>query len=105
MASALEKIMKGTLKKSDSQKTFSPWWEDVESKLLYTLMILGTNSSDLKTYFLSTPIIFTFSRMHDLFRYDNAPIQHGLKHPGGVHPGPKPRIILKHVTNRCKTRE
>ena len=42
MASALEKIMKGTLNKSDAQKAFSPWWEDLESTLLYTLMILGT---------------------------------------------------------------
>ena len=43
MASALEKLMKGTLQKSESQKAFSPWWEDVEDKLLYTVMILGNN--------------------------------------------------------------
>ena len=41
MASALEKILKGTLQKSDSQKAFSPWWEDLEDKLLYSLMIFG----------------------------------------------------------------
>ena len=45
MASALEKIMKGTLQKSESQKAFSPWWEDVEDKLLYTVMILGEKYS------------------------------------------------------------
>jgi hypothetical protein len=43
MASALEKILKGTLQKSDSQKAFSPWWEDLEDKLLYSLMIFGKN--------------------------------------------------------------
>ena len=43
MASALEKILKGTLQKSDSQKAFSPWWEELEDKLLYSLMIFGKN--------------------------------------------------------------
>ena len=41
MASALEKVMKSTLQKSDAQKAFSPWWEDLEDKLLYSLMIMG----------------------------------------------------------------
>ena len=41
MASALEKLMKGTIQKSDAQKAFSPWWETLEDKLLYSLMILG----------------------------------------------------------------
>ena len=41
MAGAMEKVMKGMLHMSDSQKAFSPWWEDLEGKLLYSLMILG----------------------------------------------------------------
>ena len=41
MASALEKAFKGVLKKSESQKAFSPWWSDAEDKLLYAVMILG----------------------------------------------------------------
>lgn len=47
MASALEKIMKGTLQKSDSQKAFSPWWEALEDKLLYSVMILGETNEIL----------------------------------------------------------
>ena len=52
MASALEKAFKGVLKKSESQKVFSPWWSDAEDKLLYAVMILGkdrinSNSSNL----------------------------------------------------------
>ena len=41
MASALEKLMKGTIKKPESVKAFSPWWEDLQDKLLYSLMIFG----------------------------------------------------------------
>ncbi len=41
MASALEKMLKGTLQKTESQKAFSPWWSDFEDKLLYSVMILG----------------------------------------------------------------
>jgi len=36
-----EKILKSTIQKSDSQKAFSPWWEDLEDKLLHALMIFG----------------------------------------------------------------
>ena len=41
MASALEKIMKGVLKKSEAEKAFSPWWESLSEKMLYGLMIMG----------------------------------------------------------------
>ena len=41
MAGAVDKLMQGMLHMSDSQKAFSPWWEDLEGKLLYSLMILG----------------------------------------------------------------
>ena len=41
MAGAVGKMMEGMLHMSDSQKAFSPWWEDLEGKLLYSLMILG----------------------------------------------------------------
>ena len=41
MASALEKIMKGTLEMSESEKAFSLWWKDIEDVLLYSIMILG----------------------------------------------------------------
>jgi hypothetical protein len=41
MASAVEKVLRGTLQKTESQKAFSPWWSDFEDKLLYSVMILG----------------------------------------------------------------
>ena len=50
MASALEKILKGTLQKSDAQKTFSPWWEDLQDKLRYGVMIMGELSKRIETF-------------------------------------------------------
>ena len=49
MASALEKAFKGVLKKSESQKAFSPWWADAEDKLLYAVMILGETTQDVQS--------------------------------------------------------
>ena len=51
MAGAVGKMMEGMLHMSDSQKAFSPWWEDLEGKLLYSLMILG------KVYSTSFPLL------------------------------------------------
>ena len=50
MASALEKAFKGVLKKSESQKVFSPWWSDAEDKLLYAVMILGKTGSERRSH-------------------------------------------------------
>ena len=50
MAGAMEKVMRGMLHMSDSQKAFSPWWEDLEGKLLYSLMILGKVQSYFVLY-------------------------------------------------------
>ncbi|XP_059092608.1 uncharacterized protein LOC131887897 isoform X2 [Tigriopus californicus] len=67
MASALEKIMKGTLQKSEAQKAFNPWWEDLEDKLLYGTMILGMISLPFNMV-SNTPVECTLNQDHPSFR-------------------------------------
>jgi len=33
--------MKGIIQKSDAEKAFTPWWDKLGDKLLYSLLILG----------------------------------------------------------------
>ena len=67
MASALEKIMKGTLQKSESQKAFSPWWESLEDKMLYSLMILGMITLPFNMV-SNTPVECTLDQTYPSFR-------------------------------------
>ena len=41
MAGSLDRMMQNMLKHSDAERAFMPWTQDVEDKLLYSLMILG----------------------------------------------------------------
>ena len=59
MAGAVDKLMQGMLHMSDSQKAFSPWWEDLEGKLLYSLMILGKS--------VILVLLYIYSQVHQLF--------------------------------------
>ena len=61
MAGAMEKMMQGMLHMSDSQKAFSPWWEDLEGKLLYSLMILGKS--------VILVLLYIYCQVHQLFVY------------------------------------
>ncbi len=81
MASALEKIMKGTLQKSDAQKAFSPWWEALEDKMLYTLMILGMISLPFNMV-SNTPVECTLNQRHPTFKnlteVENRPVSQSV---------------------------
>merc|ERR1719189_2483228 len=66
MAGAVDKLMQGMLHMSDSQKAFSPWWEDLEGKLLYSLMILGMFTIPFNMV-ANTPITCTLDRDHPSF--------------------------------------
>ena len=86
MAGAVDHMMRGMLQKTDAEKAFMPWWQDVEDKLLYSLMILGAvrlvkeslnmyalNQAYFLCTFLSTSIyesrqIFSFWIFSEFFR-------------------------------------
>ena len=45
MTSALEGLFKQHLQKTESQSFFSLWWENMEDKLLYMIVIMGEQIS------------------------------------------------------------
>ena len=44
MAGSVDRMMQSMLKHSDAERAFMPWTQELEDKLLYSLMILGKTS-------------------------------------------------------------
>ncbi len=83
MASALEKVMKGVISKPESVKAFSTWWEDLQDKLLYSLMIFGMITLPFNMV-SNTPVECTLDQTHKSFQnltlVDQQPVRTEIQH-------------------------